>query len=375
MVDTVLSGTLLLEILARGAAIGGFAVTGLALALDRRTTPARWVGGLFFACAVAHVIEGFRPGGATLASLILCALSVATTGLFWTLSYALFADERRFSLHRLWPAVGLVALWFLARSMPSTICKPFWLVFNLATAGLVAHALLVIWRGWRGDLVVQRRRLRGPVMIAAAGYILLLSIRDLAWIGGLPGLPASSLSQALALAALAVAASAALLRAEPLLVVSPVAGEATARSPAPEIGLPPADRLVLARLEAAMDDDQVWRGEDLSISALAALVGAPEHRLRRLINGVLGHRNFADYVNGRRIEAAKTALAAPELALKSISTIAYDLGFASLGPFNRAFRAATGVTPTAWRTANTPAVGRLKLVETSDSSPKADKTA
>lgn len=375
MVDTVLSGTLLLEILARGAAIGGFAVTGLALALDRRTTPARWVGGLFFACAVAHVIEGFRPGGATLASLILCALSVATTGLFWTLSYALFADERRFSLHRLWPAVGLVALWFLARSMPSTICKPFWLVFNLATAGLVAHALLVIWRGWRGDLVVQRRRLRGPVMIAAAGYILLLSIRDLAWIGGLPGLPASSLSQALALAALAVAASAALLRAEPLLVVSPVAGEATARSPAPEIGLPPADRLVLARLETAMDDDQVWRGEDLSISALAALVGAPEHRLRRLINGVLGHRNFADYVNGRRIEAAKTALAAPELALKSISTIAYDLGFASLGPFNRAFRAATGVTPTAWRTANTPAVGRLKLVETSDSSPKADKTA
>lgn len=375
MVDTVLSGTLLLEILARGAAIGGFAVTGLALVLDRRTTPARWIGGLFFACAVAHVIEGFRPGGATLASLILCALSVATTGLFWTLSYALFADERRFSLHRLWPAAGLVALWFLARSMPSTICKPFWLVFNLATAGLVAHALLVIWRGWRGDLVVQRRRLRGPVMIAAAGYILLLSIRDLAWIGGLPGLPASSLSQALALAALAVAASAALLRAEPLLVVSPVAGEATARSPAPEIGLPPADRLVLARLETAMDDDQVWRGEDLSISALAALVGAPEHRLRRLINGVLGHRNFADYVNGRRIEAAKTALAAPDLALKSISTIAYDLGFASLGPFNRAFRAATGVTPTAWRTANTPAVGRLKLVETGDSSPKADKTA
>jgi AraC-like DNA-binding protein len=375
MVDTVLSGTLLLEILARGAAVGGFAVTGLALVLDRRTTPARWVGGLFFACAVAHVIEGFRPGGAILASPILCALSVATTGLFWTLSYALFADERRFSLHRLWPAVGLVALWFLARSMPSTICKPFWLAFNLATVGLVAHALLVIWRGWRGDLVVQRRRLRGPVMIAAAGYILLLSVRDLAWIGGLPGLPASSLSQALALAALAVAASAALLRAEPLLVVSPVAGEATARSPAPEMGLSPADRLVLARLETAMDDDQVWRGEDLSISALAALVGAPEHRLRRLINGVLGHRNFADYVNGRRIAAAKAALAAPDLALKSVSTIAYDLGFASLGPFNRAFRAATGVTPTAWRTANTPAMGRLRLVETGDSSPKADKTA
>ena len=40
------------------------------------------------------------------------------------------------------------------------------------------------------------------------------------------------------------------------------------------------------------------------IGTLAALVGAPEHRLRKLINGTLGHRNFADYVNSRRIEAA-----------------------------------------------------------------------
>jgi sterol desaturase/sphingolipid hydroxylase (fatty acid hydroxylase superfamily)/AraC-like DNA-binding protein len=113
--------------------------------------------------------------------------------------------------------------------------------------------------------------------------------------------------------------------------------------------LTPADRLVLARLDKAMNENEVWRGEDLSIGTLAALVGAPEHRLRKLINGTLGHRNFADYVNGRRIEAAKTALSDPEQALKSVSTIAYELGFASLGPFNRAFRAATGVTPTAWR--------------------------
>ena len=370
MVDTIL-----LETLARGVAIGGFAVTGLGLALDRRTSPARWVGGLFFACAIAHVIEGYRPGGVALASPIICALSVATTGLFWAMAYALFADERRFSPHRLWPAVGLVALWFLARAMPPAICKPFWLAFNLASVALVIHALLVIWRGWRDDLVAQRRRIRGPVMIAAAGYILLLSVRDMAWIGGLPGLPAASLLQALGLAALAMAASAALLRAEPLLVLVPVAGETATPASAPVMDLTPADRLVLARLAAAMDEGEVWRGEDLSISALAALVGAPEHRLRRLINGVLGHRNFADYVNGRRIEAAKTALAAPDLALKSISTIAYDLGFASLGPFNRAFRAATGVTPTEWRSANTPVPPRLRLVETGEPSPKADKSA
>jgi AraC-like DNA-binding protein len=376
MVDTVLLETLLPETLARGVAIGGFAVTGLALVLDRRPTPARWVGGLFFLGAIAHVIDGYRPGGTDHATPVIWAMSVATTGLFWALSYALFADERRFSPHRLWPALGLVALWALARFLPPEICRPFWLVFNLASVGLIVHALLVIWRGWRGDLVVQRRRLRGPVMIAAAGYILLLSAQDMAWATGLPWIYAPSLAQAIALAALALTGATALLRAEPLLMEPPVpAGDAATPTPASVLDLTPADRLVLARLETAMDQDEVWRGEDLSISALAALVGAPEHRLRRLINGVLGHRNFADYVNGRRIEAAKTALAAPDLALKSISTIAYDLGFASLGPFNRAFRTATGVTPTAWRQEKTPAPPRLRLVETGDPSSKADKTA
>jgi len=371
MVDAIL-----LEILARGVAIGGFAVTGLALVLDRRPTPARWVGGLFFLCVVAHVIDGFRLGGRLHATPVIWAMSVATVGLFWALAYALFADERRFSLHRLWPTAGLVVLWILPRFIPAALCPPLWVAFNLASAGLVLHALATIWRGWRGDLVVQRRRLRGPVMAAAAGYILLLTAQDMAWATGVGGFQVSGLLQASVLAVLALAAAAALLRAEPLLVsAGPVAGRAPSPATASALDLGPADRLVLARLEAAMDRDEVWRGEDLSITALAALVGAPEHRLRRLINGVLGHRNFADYVNGRRIEAARIALADPELALKSISTIAYDLGFGSLGPFNRAFRAATGLTPSAWRSSATPAAPRLRLVETGDQAPKPDKSA
>ncbi len=365
-----------LQTLARGVAVGGFGVTGLALALDRRPTPLRWVGGLFFLCATAHVLDSCQLGRLAHPNQLIWAASVATIGLFWPLAYALFADERRLSPHRLWPTAGLLGLWGLARVAPEAFGRPIFLLFNLASVGLVLHALLVIWRGWRGDLVVERRRLRGPVMIAAAGYILLLSAQDMAWVAGLPWFHPWGLPQALVLAALAVAGAVILLRPEPLLVEAATAGGRTAPlAAAPALDLTPADRLILARLASAMDEDEVWRGEDLSISALAALVGAPEHRLRRLINGVLGHRNFADYVNGRRIEAAKIALAAPDLALKSISTIAYDLGFASLGPFNRAFRAATGVTPTEWRTANTPAPARLRLVETGDPSPKADKSA
>jgi len=290
----------------------------------------------------------------------------------------MFADETRSPARLLWPTAIQLALWAVAKSLPEPLCRPVWLACNLFSAALVVHALLIIWRGRHGDLVVERRRLRGPVMIAAAGYILLLVAQDIVWLSGHPLLHLTPEAQAAILAVLGLAAAVALLRAEPLLVEAPVAtGEAAPPTPKPALDLTPADRLVLARLTAAMDEDEVWRGEDLSITALAALVGAPEHRLRRLINGVLGHRNFADYVNGRRIDAAKSALTAPDLALKSVSTIAYDLGFASLGPFNRAFRAATGVTPTAWRATHTPAPSsaHLRLVETADLPPKADKSA
>jgi AraC-like DNA-binding protein len=98
-----------------------------------------------------------------------------------------------------------------------------------------------------------------------------------------------------------------------------------------------------------MGAGEAWRREGLTIGALAEAVGVPEHRLRRLINDHLGFRNFAAFVNVRRIEAAKALLADPAKARMTVAAIAYDLGFGSLGPFNRAFKEATGVTPTEYR--------------------------
>ena len=75
----------------------------------------------------------------------------------------------------------------------------------------------------------------------------------------------------------------------------------------------------------------------------------PEYRLRRLINQRLGHRNFSSFVNGYRLAEATAALADPAQAEVPILTIALDAGFQSIGPFNRAFKAHTGMTPTAYR--------------------------
>lgn len=105
---------------------------------------------------------------------------------------------------------------------------------------------------------------------------------------------------------------------------------------------------ILAKLEAAIEDE-IWRREGLTIGALAEEIGVPEHRLRTAINQRLGYRNFPAFVNEYRIEAAKSALIAPENAGTTILEIAYDCGFASLGPFNKAFRAQTGQSPRDYR--------------------------
>jgi AraC-like DNA-binding protein len=98
-----------------------------------------------------------------------------------------------------------------------------------------------------------------------------------------------------------------------------------------------------------MQKDRPYRDEGLSVSSLALKLKLSEHLLRRLINQQLGHRNFNAFVNQWRLAEAKAALADPAQSATPISTIALDAGFGSLGPFNRAFKADTGLTPTEYR--------------------------
>jgi AraC-like DNA-binding protein len=98
-----------------------------------------------------------------------------------------------------------------------------------------------------------------------------------------------------------------------------------------------------------MSVERAYRREGLTIGSLSAELGVPEYRLRQLINEGLGHRNFNAFLNRYRIEEAKAALADPEQRQVPVLTIAMDAGFQSVGPFNRAFRATTDLTPTEFR--------------------------
>ncbi len=115
------------------------------------------------------------------------------------------------------------------------------------------------------------------------------------------------------------------------------------------------DQKLVDALMRLMGDERIYRHDNITIGTLATKLGIPEYRLRRLINQRLGYRNFNVFLNNHRIEEAKAALSDPTQAEVPVITIAMDAGFQSLGPFNRAFKAITGVTPTEYRRQNASA--------------------
>jgi AraC-like DNA-binding protein len=273
-------------------------------------------------------------------------LSYPAAGFFWLFVLVMFAEVRITPL-TLAPALILGASGVWMRLAPSPTSDWIWWTRNLASAALAVHAATVVLRGWRDDLVEGRRRLRAllisltclfVIIEVGAGFADRLDPRG-PWLMVVVGRPYGGLIMAVLGTALALMA----LQARPA-----VFGAARRAEPASDPRAETAERQLLERLNALMAAE-AWRREGLAIGDLARELDTPEHRLRRLINQRLGHRNFADFLNGHRIDAAKRRLSDPAEARTTVAAIAFDLGYGSLGPFNRAFRAATGATPTEWR--------------------------
>jgi AraC-like DNA-binding protein len=205
---------------------------------------------------------------------------------------------------------------------------------------------------WRADLVAKRRRLRAVVLIGTSAYIAMGAFLNLSPPSA-SGSSLVSLINAFGLCALVSLSGWSLFRAVPPESARslPAPGDGEARFAAADGADRPAaiDAALLRRLEYLMSVERAYRREGLTIGSLSAELGVPEYRLRQLINEGLGHRNFNAFLNGYRIEEAKAALADPKQKDVPVLTIALDAGFQSVGPFNRAFKAATDVTPTEFR--------------------------
>ena len=353
MVDQLI----IVEIALRGAAAGlNILLAGLLL-FSRKPGLVRALGALFAIGTAAYVLVSadhfeilgpLEPAGEFLA--------VYNTIFFWWFALSLFEDRFTWDWVKLAPPVYVTFLhaplemW----QTPAGLKAEPALHVTMSLL-LLLHAIWIALRDRNTDLVGPRRRFRlvFALMVGVAGILLTLG-ESLYKLVGLPD--AATLLHAFALFALTfyfvfwlLSVSRAFFAVDP-----PLAGPVAALPPPPNGALErastltPADRPAFDALNALMEAG-VYREEGLTVARLADKVGVPEHQLRRLINRELGFRNFTAFLNARRIEDAKAALANPANGKKQVLQIALDLGYGSVAPFNRAFKEATGRTPTEFR--------------------------
>lgn len=345
-----------LELGLRGAVVALFLVVCAVLLL--RTAAVHRAANLGAAMGVAGAAYAistapFFPASSFGWSSPIVALAMGSPLIFWLWARAIFDDE--FAL-RPWHA----AVWTLVAGL-GLVSYNGWMIWPDAarTCGRVLAVATIIFallgitqisKGWRIAVTTARGRLLIALVIGIGLQMMLAAA------AGLASIPnrSISLSGTLGLVAFGLLSIWMMLFGPPGSQPA-VAGTGSGRpagrmggSPEPD-GPSPQDRASLNQLKRLMTTERTYRQEGLTIGMLAVRLGLPEYRLRTLINDGLGHRNFNAFLNRYRLDEAKAALGDLDQAKVPVLTIALDAGFQSLAPFNRAFKADTGLTPTEYR--------------------------
>ncbi|MCH9006940.1 AraC family transcriptional regulator [candidate division KSB1 bacterium] len=93
-----------------------------------------------------------------------------------------------------------------------------------------------------------------------------------------------------------------------------------------------------------MEQQKLYRNNNLRYSDLAARLGISVSQLSRLMNHEIG-MSFNEFVNAYRVQDAKDRLSHNESDEYTLLAVAFDAGFNSKASFNRIFKRHTGLTP------------------------------
>lgn len=288
----------------------------------------------------------------------LSSIATAVPGMFWLFSASLFDDH--FRLQR-WQ-VALVSLTVIPPALDKLLFSggidgPHWLlttVPQLLEFVLLGLTLVVVARYWRVDLIESRRSLRLWFCALNGIYLfVLIFVREvvfpeLSWLSPMQYIPVGGIL--LATNALLLEYKPGILEDRPRHSTAPAlnevggADERVLAQPAVEV-----PQQLLQQLQQIMEEDAYYKEAGLTIGRLAAKLDLPDHRLRLIINTGLGYRNFNDFLNSYRIRETSRRLAVPAEKHLPVLTIALETGFRSLSSFNKAFKDAHQMTPTAYR--------------------------
>ena len=322
----------------------------------------RLSGAAFLVCVAAYLVvsDPFLRDAVALLAPSLTLLAIVVPHSLWLFARAVFEAP--------WPRASVVSA-FVILAVPEfntrfvILAVGVWAAFigedkyvtgvinaasatlHIASLVIVGHALFIAARGRPDDLIERRRLFRMffvGVVALQVGVVLTVEL-----ILGETASDWLSLLNVVVIAVLTPGLAIPLLKLDPEFVArEPADGPGLAAREAAELSA--AETVLKQALLSAMSEG-AYLQHGLTIRALSEQLGSPEHQLRKLINGRLGFRNFTTFLNSYRIPDAKKILADPEKVRTPVLTIALDLGYGSLGPFNRAFKAETGQTPTEYR--------------------------
>jgi AraC-like DNA-binding protein len=279
----------------------------------------------------------------------------ATCNGFWLVSRALFRGEHGVRFQHILLAAGVALLIAIHRgtamqpdATPSVLTVAIDTLLVLTSTSLLALSFIEPLLGWSSKWSYTERRLRLMFMTVYGGCVLSTSL-----LGELAhAFPALAPWRAGAVA----------LCASVMIVFTHLAFRHRRDNPAPsdsrdrcdptrQVVAPcESDAQLAAQLRHHLEVLQVYREPELRVAELAARLEVPEYRLSRFITRQLGKRNFNQLLNQYRVAHACKLLAMPA-GFENILRVSGESGFASLGPFNRAFKSIMGCTPSEYRAA------------------------
>ncbi len=344
-----MTGLVLLDTVMRVLAIGQLLLIALVIGRGSAPRPIRLATATLLLGVASYLTltaQSFGPLRGPFWSLVqLNSQSVPL--MLWVFAHLLFerAIDRRAAIAGLVVTFGCWACFFFAGYTNVEARSWIALVQRGVSLLLTGHAILIALRERGDDLIEKRRQLRvGFVIVVGALAFIVIALE--AFFGFRGAGSDIAIAQSAAILIATTAMGVALLQSDPDLLFDPARPE-----PQPAPSFSPSEHVLNRKLEAAIAD-AVYREPGLSIGGLAELLETPEHRLRSLINQRLGYRNFSAFLNHHRISEAKALLVDPTHVDLPILTIAMDLGYGSLAPFNRAFRETVGQSPSEYRRTN-----------------------
>ncbi|GAB2880049.1 helix-turn-helix transcriptional regulator [Microbulbifer echini] len=329
----------------------------------RQLAAGRWLI-LVLLGVICYLLLPTLPPFSGLGGLLLHLPIILVPAAFWLFTHLLCREEEPFPPWG-WLPIGLSIVFSLAANhapipLGNKTEAAFFNLSQFTRLGLIGLGMFTLLGQFHSDLVEERRRLRAILLIAVGTYMLIVIGAESLFAyrpvpDGVPtlhALLASLLSLAACLWLLALSPSAIGESLSQPLAEVPLIEEVLPPPPLPSLDEP--QQAQLLKLQEHMENGG-YRYTGLTIRELADQLGTREHLLRTLINRHLGYRNFNEYLNHFRIDEASARLADPGQAHLPVLSIALDIGYRSLSPFNAAFKRRHNQTPTEYRRDKLPA--------------------